>query len=218
MGQFTMYTLPASDQQAPMPGPYDHPARDVAVRLYTALGLILLTLMVYLFSLSMPNQDRHHAVYASLAKAFLFSDWTVAPQADVEQRGLLSGPRQAVWQLAAGLAQDAPKGALEWRGDDLLVHLPTQATLSNGLVTTLAQIAQVAKDGDIAVQIETVGLSHGDRLRWATTLASVIEQQGVSPERIAAVSSIERGVPEIDAPVRTEGTTLVALLALGAVL
>ena len=218
MGQFTMYTSPAADQQTSMSGPYDHPARDVAVRLYTALGLILLTLMVYLFSLSLPNQDRHHAVYASLAKAFLFSDWTVAPEADAERRGLLTGPRQAVWQLAAGLAQNAPEGTLEWRGDDLLVHLATTSTLSTGLVSTLEQIAQVAKDGNISVQIETVGLHHGDRLRWAATLAAVIEQQGVNPAQIAAVSSIERGVPQIDAPVPTEATTLVALLALGAAL
>ncbi|MFQ5509015.1 MAG: hypothetical protein ACE5FN_06730 [Leptospirillia bacterium] len=91
---------------------------------FTTLGLILLTFMIYLFSMSEPSVERRNSVYASLAKAFLFSGRDQVSGAEgLDGDNLLSPGRDALRQLQLHLETHPGLGRIDHRGDDLVVTL-----------------------------------------------------------------------------------------------
>jgi hypothetical protein len=99
--------------------------------IFTALILILLTLVVYLFSLTLPDDTRRRAIHASLAKAFLF-DIRHAEHAPAAEgpRHLLSPARQRLRELKAALMAGA--GTVTREGDALVVSLPAERLFAPG--------------------------------------------------------------------------------------
>lgn len=97
--------------------------------MFTALTLILLTLVVYLFSVTLPDDTRRRAIHASLAKAFLFdpgrSEGFGVPRGP---RHLLSPARQRLRELRAALGD----GAVTREGGALVVTLPAEALFAAG--------------------------------------------------------------------------------------
>lgn len=126
--------------------------------MFTALTLILLTLVVYLFSLTLPDDTRRRAIHASLAKAFLFD--ASRPEGEPAQEGpvrLLSPARQRLRELEAVLTG---VGRVDREGDALLISLPADRLFADGgtdlddRTASLPRIARLlaAAGGDVRVE------------------------------------------------------------------
>jgi len=154
--------------------------------IFTALGLILLTLMVYLFSLTIPDPERHRAVYASLAKAFLFSERHTVEVTEQAPRRLLSGSRQALRVLSGFLALHPEAGRLDFEGSNLVLTLgdapdPVTGGVHRGTVVT--HVAQLAADLDRPVRVEAypgVSGDAGSTVARAARVAADLARAGVS--------------------------------------
>ncbi|MBI5136426.1 MAG: hypothetical protein HZA24_03710 [Nitrospirae bacterium] len=119
----------------------------------TSLSLILLTLLVYLVSLTNVDEARRSSVYASLAKAFMFTERS-EQAAPVETGGaLLSGSRQGLRALMGYLGDDPSRGEVAWEGPNLIVNLPDAP---DGAVPAelLARVGTLAGAMDQLVRVE----------------------------------------------------------------
>jgi hypothetical protein len=125
--------------------------------MFTALTLILLTLVVYLFSVTLPDDVRRQAIHASLAKAFYFpgndEDRARAPQGPPR---LLSPGRQALLALEAHLATAG--GTVAWAGANLLVTLPDDFDRAAGTVPAVAHLLAAS---DHPVRVEATAADAG---------------------------------------------------------
>jgi len=163
------------------------PEARAAGGMFMALSLILLTLVVYLFSLSLPDEARRRAVHASLAKAFYF------PGTDDDLDGAPKGPalllapgRDALRALEALLSVRPEAGTLTWEGPDLVVTLPPTRVLAP---------AGAVADPDGAVR-EVTGL-------LARTQGVVrVEAPTVSQAVALTVALLGRGAGKAIAPAR----------------
>jgi len=148
---------------------------------HTALSLILLTFLVYLFSLTNVDEVRHRSVYASLAKAFMFterSQQVVTPQ---EQVRLLSGPRQAVRELAGQLTAMGHPKAISWEAGDMVVTLPNGGTAGAASQELLGYIGRLALTAPVLVRVEAYAAeSGGQRLVGAALARSVVVARGMA--------------------------------------
>ena len=190
---------------------------------FTALTLILLTFVVYLFSLSIPDSERHQAVYASLAKAFLFEERQLAGGSHAGRVQLMSGPRESLRVLTAHMAA-AGTGELAWEGGDLVLTLSgigAEASVAPHR-ETLARLAAMARESGAQVRVEA--FAEGERnpvaersaaLSRATRLATAMVNSG---EELAAdqVSAAGYAVPRIGADGLPQGGGRVRVVLKGA--
>ena len=191
---------------------------------FTALTLILLTFVVYLFSLSIPNSERHQAVYASLAKAFLFEERQLAGGSHAGRVQLMSGPRESLRVLTAHMAA-AGTGELAWEGGDLVLTLSGIGAEAASVAPhreTLARLAAMARETGAQVRVEA--FAEGERnpvaersaaLSRATRLATAMVNSG---EGLAAgqVSAAGYAVPRIGADGLPQGGGRVRVVLKGA--
>jgi hypothetical protein len=138
--------------------------------MFTALTLILLTLVVYLFSVTLPDDVRRQAIHASLAKAFYFpgndEDRARAPQGPPR---LLSAGRQALLALEAHLA--GAGGTVAWAGADLWVNLPAAPDAG-----TVSGVAHLLAASDAPVRVEAAAADAGPVAgRRARSLARAVD-------------------------------------------
>jgi hypothetical protein len=169
------------------------PEAQAAGGMFMALTLILLTLVVYLFSLTLPDEPRRRAVHASLAKAFYFP----GTDEDVDQapKGptlLLSPGRDALRALEAALAAHPEGGAVAWEGRDLVVDLPPARVLTGGGAVadpdgTLGRVVVLLKHTADPVRVEAEGLS--DAVAVTVALLGAGAGSDVSPGRVSAVGA-----------------------------
>jgi len=114
--------------------------------MFTSLILILLTLVVYLFSLTLPDDTRRRAIHASLAKAFLFD--ASSPEEEAAPEGpvrLLSPARQRLRELEALLTG---VGRVDREGDALVIRIPADRLFTDGgtdLDDRTASLVRVAR-------------------------------------------------------------------------
>jgi|GEM_PF-3022947 len=154
------------------------PAAKASGGMFTALSMILLTLVVYLFSLTLPDDARRRAIHASLAKAFLFEDRgqdRIRPQ-DGPTR-LLAPGRQALRALEARLA--AGGGRVDRVKRDVVVTLdgdalfvPDTARLRDraGVLGPVARLV-AATAADVRVEAEAQPDARGRALDRAVAVA-----------------------------------------------
>jgi hypothetical protein len=159
---------------------------------HTALTLILLTLLVYLFSLTNLDESRRHSVYASLAKAFMFTETRLQAVPVETDVALLSGSRQGMRELVAYLDAGEGRGQMEWESGDLVITLPAQPMLPTDLLGPLSQLAgsipvmvRVEAYSPIGqVNVEPVNGSLTRAVNVASALTSL--NADLDPQRIAA--------------------------------
>ncbi len=120
---------------------------------FTTLGLILLTFMVFLMSLTEPDRERRTNVYTSLAKAFLFAEQPEPEPVPEHSPQLLSAPRMALRDLAAYLDRSGAAEAMVWERANLVVNLPEGEghTVPRALLTYLARLGAAM---GVAVNVE----------------------------------------------------------------
>jgi hypothetical protein len=177
------------------------PEAQAAGGMFMALTLILLTLVVYLFSLTLPDEARRQAVHASLAKAFYFPGTDDdAEQAPKGPALLLSPGRDALRALEADLTAHPESGAVAWEGRDLVVDLPPARILTGGAAAdpdgTLRRVAVLLARTADPVRVEARSLS--DAVAVTVALLGGHEGSGVAPGRVSAVGAGTG--EEIDAP------------------
>ncbi len=121
--------------------------------IFTTLGLILLTFMVFLMSLTEPDRERQTNVYTSLAKAFLFAEQQQPEPVAEHSPQLLSGPKLALRDLAAYLDRSGSSDAMVWEQSDLTVNLPEGSgrDVPRALLTYLARLGAAM---GVAVNVE----------------------------------------------------------------
>jgi len=177
------------------------PEAQAAGGMLMALTLILLTLVVYLFSLTLPDEPRRRAVHASLAKAFYFPG--TDEDADQAPKGpalLLSPGRDALRALEAALTARPEGGAVAWEGRDLVVDLPPDRVLAGGTVAdpdgTLGRVAVLLARTADPVRVEAEDLA--DAVAVTVALLGGHAGSGVAPGRVSAVGSGTGA--EIDTP------------------
>jgi len=162
---------------------------------HTALSLILLTFLVYLFSLTNLDEVRQRSVYASLAKAFMFterSQQVVVPQG---QASLLSGPRQAVRELAGHLVAIGHPKAITWEGDDMVITLPNGGNSGVATSQLLGYIGRLALSAPVLVRVEAYAAETGGKRLVGAALAQAVEvarslgsaTEGLSDDRLSAL-------------------------------
>jgi hypothetical protein len=175
------------------PGDTGLPEARAAGGMFMALSLILLTLVVYLFSLSLPDEARRRAVHASLAKAFYFpgteEDLENAPKGPAL---LLAPGRNALRALQALLAARPAAGTLAWEGPDLVVTLPPARVLApaGAVADPDGAVAEVSRllartSGGVRVEAPTVSQA------VALTVALLGRGAGgkIAPARVSAVGA-----------------------------
>jgi len=167
------------------------PEARAAGGMLMALSLILLTLVVYLFSLTLPDEPRRRAVHASLAKAFYFPG--TDDEVDAARKGptlLLAPGRDALRALEAFLAAVPGAGTLTWEGPDLVVALPPDRVLAPaGSVRdpdgTVAEVARLLARTAVPVRVEAGTLPQAVALTVA--LLGRGAGQSIAPARVSAV-------------------------------
>lgn len=175
------------------PGGAAMPEARAAIGLFMSLALILLTLVAYLFSLSLPDEPRRRAVNASLAKAFYFpgtdEDVDAAPKGPAL---LLSPGRDALRALDALLTARPEAGAVAWEGRDLVVDLPPARILAGGGSVadpdgTLRGVARLLARTAEPVRVEAQDIS--DAVAVTVALLGGRDGSGVAPGRVSAVGA-----------------------------
>jgi hypothetical protein len=173
---------------------YDAPESKAAGGMLMALTLILLTLVVYLFSLSLPDESRRRAVHASLAKAFYFpgadEDLDQGPQGPVL---LLDPGRDALRALEAHLEGHPGAGVLRWEQSDFVIALPTPRVFPGGIAVpadpagTLREISRLLARTKSGVRVEAPTLTAAVALTHA--LLGSGEGLSVAHARVSAAGT-----------------------------
>jgi len=175
------------------PGDLGPPEARAAGGMFMALSLILLTLVVYLFSLTLPDEPRRRAVHASLAKAFYFPG--TDEDVDLSAKGpalLLSPGRDALRSLQALLAAVPVAGTLAWEGSDLVVVLPPERVFAPaGSVRdpdgALREVAGLLAGTEGAVRVE--GPTLPEAVKLTVALLRRGEGRSIAPARVSAVGT-----------------------------
>lgn len=184
----------AFDIQAARAAEQGPPETRAAGGMLMALTLILLTLVVYLFSLTLPDEARRRAVHASLAKAFYFpgtdEDLDRAPKGPVL---LLDPGRDALRALEAHLEDHPGAGALRWRDADFVVALPASRLFPGGIAVaadpsgTLREVTRLLARTDTQVRVEAPTLTQAVALTHA--LLGSGEGRSVAHARVSAAGT-----------------------------
>ncbi len=171
--------------QSHLGDPDEHVEQRTVGSIFTTLGLILLTLMVYLMSLAEPDRERHANVYTSLAKAFLFAEQREPEPVAKHSDQLLSDARLALRDMAAYLDRAEQADRILWDGANLIVTLPegTAQSVPEALLTYLARMGGAM---NVAVNVEAHS-SPEDAASGATHVA--LAQAVLVAERLVALQS-----------------------------
>jgi hypothetical protein len=176
------------------------PEARAAGGMFMALSLILLTLVVYLFSLTLPDEPRRRAVHASLAKAFYFPGTDEDVDAAPEGPSLLLSPgRDALRALEVFFAARPAAGAVAWEGTDVVVDLPPDRILAPaGAVAdpdgVLARVSGLLARTSAPVRVEAPALPQA--VAVTVTLLGKGDGTRVATGRVSAVGA---GAPDLPA-------------------